>query len=215
MSSTLFSKLPLLRRSLFAMAGAVVVLSSLASASHAMARPPHDMAAMSTEDMARMRQHMLDRATRELSLDEAQKQRLATLLDKMAAQRSAVMGGPQDDPRAKTRALLAGSTFDRAGAQALVDQKTGAMRSAAPELISAFGDFFDGLKPEQQQKVRVWMDKRGGRHGMFMGGSEHGGGMMEGHGPGRHRGMPPGAHGAHGDMPTPPPPPAAAAPAKP
>ncbi|MEY4748772.1 MAG: hypothetical protein RIQ60_986 [Pseudomonadota bacterium] len=203
MSRITFPKLATLRRSLFAVAGAAVVLGGLAGAGVAIARPPHDMAAMSTEDMARMRQHMLDRATRELSLDDAQKQRLATVLDKMAAHRTAMMGKPGEDPRAKARALMAGSTFDRAGAQALVDQKAGAMRSAAPEMISAFGDFFDGLKPEQQQKLRAWMDKRGGGHGMFMGGmdgmggAEHGGMMGRGHGGhGMH-------HGGHGDMPPP------------
>jgi hypothetical protein len=31
------------------------------------------------------------------------------------------------------------------------------------ELIAAFGDFYDSLKPEQQQKVREFMQR--GRHG--------------------------------------------------
>jgi Spy/CpxP family protein refolding chaperone len=147
------------------------------------------MATMSAEDMGRMRQRMLDRAASELTLDAAQKQRLATVFDKLAEQRKVVMG-PDTDPRAKARALLAGNTFDRAGAQQLIDQKTSAVRSGAPEVITAFGDFFDNLKPEQQQKVRVWLDKRGG-HRWFGGPSGMGGHEM-------HHGMPP------GDMPPPP-----------
>jgi Spy/CpxP family protein refolding chaperone len=181
-----------LRRGLMAVAGAAVVLASLGACAQAVARPG-DMATMSAEDMSRMRQHMLERASRHLGLDEAQKQRLATVLDKLAEQRKAVMGA-DGDPRAKARELLAGNTFDRAGAQILIDQKTSAVRSAAPQVITAFGDFFDSLKPAQQQKVRDWMEHRGGRRWMGMGGGHE---MHPGHGMGP--GMPPG------------PPPAAAA----
>jgi Spy/CpxP family protein refolding chaperone len=109
-----------------------------------------------------MRQRVSDLVGSKLDLDEAQKQRLGVLFDKMAEQRKVVMGADAD-PRARLRALMAGNTFDRAAAQQLVEQKTGAVRTAAPELITAFGDFYDGLKPEQQQKLREWMDKRGGR----------------------------------------------------
>jgi Spy/CpxP family protein refolding chaperone len=133
----------------------------MAACSHAV--PHHgDPTTMSAEDLARMRQRMTDRVSRELTLNEAQKQRLGVLFDKLAEQRRNVMG-PGTDTRTAARGLLAGNTFDRAGAQQLVDQKSGALRSAAPELIGAFGDFYDGLAPEQQQKVRDWMDKRGGR----------------------------------------------------
>ncbi|MFM2065531.1 MAG: hypothetical protein RLZZ584_440 [Pseudomonadota bacterium] len=193
--------LPTVRRGLIALAGAAVVLGSLAGYSHAVARQ-HDMATMSAEDMGRMRQHMLERATRELTLDTAQQQRLGALLDKLAEQRKAVMG-PDADPRAKARALVAGNTFDRAGAQALVEQKAAAVRSGAPEVIAAFGDFYDSLKPEQQHKVRVWLDKRGGHR--WFGGPGHMGAHRGEHmgGPGMQRGQHPGTPG--GDMPPPPP----------
>ena len=188
-----------LRRGLLATAGAALVLGSLAAVGQAVAHP-HDMAGMSAEDGARMRQHMLERASRELALDPAQKQRLTTLFDKLAEQRK-LLRGSDADPRAKARALVAGPTFDRAGAQALVDQKTGALRSAAPEVIAAFGDFYDGLKPEQQGKLRTWMDRRGGHGwmgaGLFGGPGEHGG-PRHGHA------MHPGALPA-GDQPPPPP----------
>jgi Spy/CpxP family protein refolding chaperone len=195
MSKLSLLKLSPLRRGLLAVAGAAVVIGSLSAYGHAVAHP-RDMATMSAEDMGRMRQRMLDRAASELTLDAAQKQRLAAVFDKLAEQRKAVMG-PDTDPRAKARALIAGNTFDRAGAQQLIDQKTGAVRSGAPEVITAFGDFYDNLKPEQQQKVRVWMDKRGG-HRWF--GGPGGMGGMGGHemNHGAHHGMPP------GDMPPPP-----------
>ena len=50
------------------------------------------------------------------------------------------------------------------GAQALVDQKTEAIKAKAPEVVTALGDFYDSLTPAQQQKVRDFMQRRGGWH---------------------------------------------------
>jgi len=61
------------------------------------------------------------------------------------------------------QSLVAGPTFDRVKAKAFVDAKTSAIQTKSPELIAAFGDFYDSLKPEQQQKVREFMSR--GRHG--------------------------------------------------
>lgn len=149
----------------------------------------------SEADMQKRHEKMIERATTELSLDAAQKAKLVTLMDTMHAKRAAMMGGqgaqpgagaasgpqgmkghegrggPGMMPRAEMQALIKGDKFDRAGAQALVDQKAGAMRAAAPEVITAMGDFYDSLKPEQQAKVRAFMERgpmgRGmmGRHG--------------------------------------------------
>ena len=60
------------------------------------------------------------------------------------------------------QSLVAGAQFDRAKAQALVQQKTDALRSGSPEVIAALGDFYDSLNPAQQQKVRDFMSRRGG-----------------------------------------------------
>lgn len=160
------------RRAALAVLGATLIAGGVAACGHAGPRRG-DVSQMSAEDLSHMRQHVGDRISSELKLDDAQKQRLGVLFDKLAEQRKAVMGS-DTDPRAKVRALLAGNTFDRAGAQQLVEQKAGAVRTAAPELIAAFGDFYDSLKPEQQQKLREWMDQRGGRrwfggHAMHMG----------------------------------------------
>jgi protein CpxP len=117
---------------------------------------------MSAADSAQMRERVLERAGKELKLDDAQKQKLATLADKLRDSRVAVMGAT--DPRADMQALVAGPKFDRANAQALVEAKTAAVRTRSPEVITAAADFFDSLKPEQQQQVREFMNKRGG-HG--------------------------------------------------
>jgi periplasmic protein CpxP/Spy len=71
-----------------------------------------------------------------------------------------VAGG---NPRDEVQSLVAGTSFDRAKAKALVDAKTGAISAKSPELIAAFGDFYDSLRPEQQAKVREFMSR--GRHG--------------------------------------------------
>lgn len=162
---------------------------------HAMGMMGHGHGQHSEADMQKRREKMVERATTELSLDAAQKAKLVTLMDTLHAKRMAMMaarGGQMGQgpgkgemqghegrggmgggmvPRAEMQALIKGDKFDRAGAQALVDQKANAMRSSAPEVITAMGDFYDSLKPEQQAKVRAFMERgpmgRGmmGRHG--------------------------------------------------
>jgi Spy/CpxP family protein refolding chaperone len=61
------------------------------------------------------------------------------------------------------RSLVAGEKFDRTKAQAMVGEKMAVVGAKSPELIAAFGDFYDSLSPEQQAKVRDFMQHR--RHG--------------------------------------------------
>ena len=93
-------------------------------------------------------------------LDATQKQKLTVLGDKLHEQRIAMMGASKD-PRADIKALVAGATFDKTRAQALVTEKTTAINGKSPEVIAALADFYDSLNPAQQQKVREFMDKRG------------------------------------------------------
>ena len=115
---------------------------------------------MSEADGAKMRERMLERAGKELKLDDVQKQRLAALADKLRDSRVALTGST--DPRADMQALVAGPKFDRANAQAMVEAKTATVRARSPEVIAAAADFFDSLRPEQQQQVREFMNKRRG-----------------------------------------------------
>jgi protein CpxP len=69
--------------------------------------------------------------------------------------------GQAQDPRAELQALLAGSTFDREKANALIQSKVGAVNSQSPKVVAAMADFYDSLKPEQQAKVREFMNQRG------------------------------------------------------
>jgi Spy/CpxP family protein refolding chaperone len=188
---------PLIKRSLFALAtaGLVVGLSACGHApfggegrgerghGHSMGMMGHGQ--HSEADMLKRREKMLERATTELSLDAAQKARLVTLMDTLHAKRTAMMAakgeakgdmkghegrhGQGGMPRAEMQALIKGEKFDRAGAQALVDQKASALRASSPEVITAMGDFYDSLKPEQQAKVRAFMERGPMRRGMMGG----------------------------------------------
>jgi Spy/CpxP family protein refolding chaperone len=149
---------PWIKRSLFGLFGATLVVGALSACGHH--RGDH-WQAMSESDSLEMRERILERAGKELSLDDAQKQRLAVLVDKLKEQRNALVGSTTD-PRAEMQALIKGPKFERDRAQNLVTTKTDALRSKSPEVIAAAADFFDSLKPEQQQKVREFLNKRRG-----------------------------------------------------
>ena len=149
---------PWLKRTFIGLFGATVLVGGLAACSHG--HYGRFGAQMTEEDAAKFRTKMVDRVGKELDLDGAQKQRLTALADKMREQRTALMGSGTD-PRAEIQALVAGPTFDRERAQGIVTAKTEAVRGKSPELIVAAAEFYDSLKPEQQQKVRDFMAKRG------------------------------------------------------
>jgi len=72
---------------------------------------------------------------------------------------------PGSSTRCACPALIAGDKFDRAKAQTLLDQKTTAVQSQAPKVLTALADFYDSLTPAQQQQVRERLDKRHRRWG--------------------------------------------------
>lgn len=110
-------------------------------------------AAMSPE----MRARMVEKVGSKLDLDAAQKTKLGTLADKLQAQRALLRGA--GDPRAAFTALFAGDKLDQTGAKKLLDEKTAAIQAGSPEVIAAAADFYNNLRPEQQQKVRDFMER--------------------------------------------------------
>ena len=146
-----------IKRSLIGLAATGALLGGLAACSH---RYHHHglHASMSEADIVQLRERFIDKAAGKLDLDTAQKARLALLADALQAQRAALMQGGAD-PRAELQALVAGPRFDRARAQALVEGKTGALRDKAPAVVVAMADFYDSLRPEQQQTLRELMSR--------------------------------------------------------
>jgi len=155
-----------IKRSLIAVLGATIVLGGAAAWAHRHYGGWHDMKSVSAADIDQAKGHVVEKIGERMDLDAAQKAQLTVLADRLIEQRSAMLAG--GDPRIVVRALVAGNSFDRAGAETLLMTKTDALRAGAPGVIAAFGDFYDGLRPEQQQELRELM-QRGRRHG-----SDHG-----------------------------------------
>jgi Spy/CpxP family protein refolding chaperone len=150
-----------IKRTLYGLFGASVLLGGLTACGH---RYAHErFSAMSTEEKAEWRQRAVDRVAGRLELNADQKQRLQVLATKLHEQGAALRG--TTDPRAEVRSLVAGDKFDRDKAQALVGGKVAAVNAKSPEVIAAFGDFFDSLSPAQQAKVRDYLQHR--RHGWW------------------------------------------------
>ena len=150
-----------IKRTLFGLFGATLLVGGLTACGHREHRAMN-WQPMNEADAAQMKAKMVERIGSKLDLDEAQKAKLGVLADKLREQRNALVGSTTD-PRAEVRSLVAGPTFDRAKAKALVGEKTAALNGKSPEVIAAMADFYDSLKPEQQAKVREFMAKRGHR----------------------------------------------------
>lgn len=148
-----------LKRTLIGVTGLGLLLGGLVACGHRM----HHGWPASEAESTQLRERIVQRASRELDLDAAQQAKLHGLADAMAAQRRALMGDAGSHPRADFLALIAGPQFDRSRGLALIEGKTGALRDGAPKVMTAAADFYDSLKPEQQQKLRDFMTR--GRHG--------------------------------------------------
>lgn len=145
-----------IRNTLIAAFGGAVVLGGLTACggSH------HARGPMSAEQLAEKRGHAIDRVSRKLDLNDAQKQHLNVLADKLLAQRAALIG-QTTNPRAELQAMVQGDKFDRTRAQLVLEEKTRAVTQHSPEVISALADFYDSLNPEQQKQVREMTERRG------------------------------------------------------
>ena len=146
-----------IKKTLIGVFGASVVLGGLTACGHQRHGPGMHASA---EDSAQWRARMVERVSGKLDLNADQKGKLTVLADKLHAQRQAVVGDTH--PRAEMQAMVAGEKFDRTRALALVNQKTTALNAGSPEIVAALGDFYDSLDPAQQQKVRDFMQRRGG-----------------------------------------------------
>ena len=154
-----------IKRTLIGLLGATAIFGGFAAwAQHSW--HGHRWQSMSEQDAAAMKARVIDKVSQKLELDDAQKARLGVLADKMREQRNAIVGNTTD-PRAELQALVAGTSFDRSRASALIESKLGAVQSKAPEVMNALADFYDSLRPDQQAKVREMMNSRGwrGHHG--------------------------------------------------
>jgi Spy/CpxP family protein refolding chaperone len=166
-----------LKRTLTGVAVSTALLGSVAAYSEGVGfhhGPP------TPEQIAQHEQTMLAHIGKKLNLDANQAAKLKALGDLLVAQHTPPAAGTPN-PHA---ALIAGNTFDRAGATQLMNQHIAKMQSNGPAVINAFGDFFDSLNATQQAQVR---EMAAHHHGLMPFGP---GGFGEG--------GPHGHHGPHG-----------------
>jgi protein CpxP len=149
-----------IKRSLIGLAASTVLVGGLAACG---SRGDHARG-WSEERVSEMRSKAIERISNKLELNADQKQKLGLLADEMIASRKALRGAATD-PRAELKALVAGEKFDRNQAQALLDQKMQVVQGKAPQMLSAFGNFYDSLNAEQQKEIRERIEKRG--HGWW------------------------------------------------
>lgn len=145
-----------IQRSLIGLTAATVVLGGLTACG---SRGDHARG-WSDERISEMRGKAIEKISDKLELNADQTAKLGVLADEMVASRTAFKG-KSSDPRAEVKALVAGEKFDRAKAQALLDQKTQVVQGHGPKMLNALGDFYDSLTPAQQQQVREKMERRG------------------------------------------------------
>ena len=148
-----------IKRTLIGLTSVTVLLGGLAACGH---RGDHARG-WSDERITEVRGKAIDKISGKLDLNADQKAKLGVLADQMIASRKAFRG--DTDPRTDIQALIAGNQFDRSKAQQLLDQKLQAAQGNGPQMLSAFGDFYDSLNPEQQKQVRERLEKR--RHGWW------------------------------------------------
>jgi len=146
------------RKTLLGIFAASVLAGGLSACSSA----SHHQGPKSAERMAEMRDKMVSRITGKLDLDGAQQLKLQALADALQAQRSALQGAQTADTRVQLQALVAGEKFDSAAAQTLIDDKMRAVQSHSPAVVAAMAEFYNSLRPAQQQQVRDVMQRRPG-----------------------------------------------------
>ena len=149
------------KRSLYGLFGAGIAVGGLSACGsrydghHGM----HGGHAMDSEQHAERHGKMIERFSSKLELNEAQKKRLVKLSDSLQEQRKALVG-KTTNPRAELEALIAGDKFDKARAQALINEKASVLTGKSPELLQAIAEFYDGLSPAQQQQIREYAQPR-------------------------------------------------------
>ena len=145
------------QRTLLGLFGAFVTVGALTACGH---YRDHAGWGGSAEEQAQHRAKVVDRIAGRLDLNEDTEGEAGRPGRQAAGAARRAEGQP--DPREQVRALVAGDKFDRAGAQALMSKTAAAIEARSPEVIAALADFYDSLNPQQQAKVREYLQHRRG-----------------------------------------------------
>ncbi len=115
-------------------------------------------------DPARKADFIASYISSELELDATQEQALDALKDQLLAARQ-TMHGDMTSMHDEAKSLITAESFDSAKALQLVTAKTSAINEAAPEVVTALGDFLNSLNAEQKSEISEFMADHHGRHG--------------------------------------------------
>jgi len=107
-------------------------------------------------------ERMIERVSERLELDDGQRASLDSLATEMQQTRELMRG--DGDLRDEFRNLVTAETFDQSEALSLIEVRTTALQSQAPELVAAAAVFLDGLSAEQKADVESFLDRAGKRH---------------------------------------------------
>ena len=133
---------PKSKRIIYIIAGVTAVTGMLAFGAH---RYHHD-----SEHHA---QWMMERVSNKLDLTTDQQARLKGVRDILVASAKSV-NVERTKVHQEVLEIIKDAKLDRQKALAMVTQRTDKVRERAPSVVSAIGDFYDSLTPEQRAEVR-------------------------------------------------------------
>ena len=99
----------------------------------------------------------------ELKLDDAQIDKLNVLKDELIATRNK-MHDEHETTHSEALAMFNESQLDRQKALTIIESKTRLVNQYAPNVVNAFGDFYDSLNEAQRQELREHINKLADRH---------------------------------------------------
>lgn len=103
-------------------------------------------------------EHITKSITKKLGLNETQQAKLNSLKEEILSSRQA-MKTNREAGFSTLRELLSQPHFDQERANTALDNHLQTISSRTPDVISAVGNFWDSLNPEQQATVKAKMEK--------------------------------------------------------
>lgn len=104
-------------------------------------------------------QHLTERLTRKLDLNEGQQAKLQAFAEKLGALR-AQRAERRGADREAVEQLLSAPQLDRDRAVELLDARLATVTGHKRELVEAFADFSDSLAPEQRERLAELISHR-------------------------------------------------------
>lgn len=96
---------------------------------------------------------MVDKVTRELDLDQTQRDKLVVLKDELIKVHTSIRDD-RKDVHAEVLELLTQPQLDRARILSMINERADALHEHAPQVVNAAGDFYDSLSAEQRDELR-------------------------------------------------------------